>query len=165
MRTVEQIDTEITEVKRELAEVKGTETEIYTRIVGYYRSLRNWNKGKKEEYGQRLVFEADAEPPAPKRQAEPAPASASPARPEVSSYSYFYRRSCPNCPPVAELVNRLPVSGAAVDVDSEEGLAEALAAGVMTTPTVVFFDQSGRSVFHGQSVGTIKDFFSHLYSL
>jgi ribonucleoside-triphosphate reductase len=25
--------------------------------VGYYRSVRNWNKGKKEEYGERKLFE------------------------------------------------------------------------------------------------------------
>ncbi|HDQ13790.1 MAG TPA: ribonucleoside triphosphate reductase [Sediminispirochaeta sp.] len=35
----------------------GREAEVYTRIVGYYRSVRNWNKGKKEEYGQRKLYE------------------------------------------------------------------------------------------------------------
>ena len=34
----------------------GAEAEVYSRIVGYYRSVRNWNKGKKEEYGLRQVF-------------------------------------------------------------------------------------------------------------
>lgn len=35
---------------------KGTETEVYTRIVGYYRPLKNWNPGKAEEYKDRLLF-------------------------------------------------------------------------------------------------------------
>jgi ribonucleoside-triphosphate reductase len=34
----------------------GAEAEVYSRIVGYYRSVRNWNRGKKEEFGQRVVF-------------------------------------------------------------------------------------------------------------
>ena len=46
-RTVEAIDREIAECKEELANVKGRETEVYTRIVGYYRAVKNWNKGKK----------------------------------------------------------------------------------------------------------------------
>ncbi len=32
------------------------ETEVYTRIVGYYRPVNRWNKGKKEEYADRTVF-------------------------------------------------------------------------------------------------------------
>jgi len=34
----------------------GKETEVYARIVGYYRAIRNWNKGKKEEKKHRLAF-------------------------------------------------------------------------------------------------------------
>ncbi len=31
-------------------------TEVYARIVGYYRSLSNWNVGKSREYQERLVY-------------------------------------------------------------------------------------------------------------
>lgn len=34
----------------------GEETEVYSRIVGYYRNIRNWNAGKKEEYTDRKEF-------------------------------------------------------------------------------------------------------------
>lgn len=34
----------------------GEETEVYTRIVGYYRPVKNWNLGKKSEYGDRKTF-------------------------------------------------------------------------------------------------------------
>jgi ribonucleoside-triphosphate reductase len=33
------------------------ETEVYSRIVGYYRPVKNWNVGKKEEYGHRRLFD------------------------------------------------------------------------------------------------------------
>ena len=55
-RTVEEIDAEIAETKKELESVKGSECEVYARIVGYYRSVKNWNKGKREEYGERKLF-------------------------------------------------------------------------------------------------------------
>jgi glutaredoxin len=35
----------------------GKETEVYARIVGYYRPVKNWNKGKAEEYVERMLFE------------------------------------------------------------------------------------------------------------
>ncbi|MFW5991312.1 MAG: ribonucleoside triphosphate reductase [Candidatus Nanoarchaeia archaeon] len=34
----------------------GKEAEVFSRIVGYYRPVQNWNKGKKEEYKQRMEF-------------------------------------------------------------------------------------------------------------
>lgn len=37
----------------------GEETEVYTRIVGYYRPVKNWNRGKKSEYNERKTFIID----------------------------------------------------------------------------------------------------------
>jgi ribonucleoside-triphosphate reductase len=34
----------------------GKEAEVYTRIVGYYRPVSRWNKGKQAEYTDRVVF-------------------------------------------------------------------------------------------------------------
>lgn len=33
--------------------VVGVPTEIYSRIVGYYRPVQNWNEGKKREFTER----------------------------------------------------------------------------------------------------------------
>ncbi len=51
MKTIEEIDEKLNELRKELAAAKGLETEVYSRIVGYYRSVKNWNKGKKQEFG------------------------------------------------------------------------------------------------------------------
>ncbi len=56
MKRIAEIDRKITELKQSLNAVKGTETEVYTRIVGYYRAVKNWNLGKKEEYRVRKTF-------------------------------------------------------------------------------------------------------------
>jgi hypothetical protein len=58
VRTIEEIDRDIEEIKSTVPE--GTPTETYTRIVGYYRSLRNWNRGKREEYDRRMHFDPDS---------------------------------------------------------------------------------------------------------
>ncbi len=34
----------------------GQDTEVYTRVVGYYRPVSMWNKGKQEEYRGRITF-------------------------------------------------------------------------------------------------------------
>ncbi|MCK4420742.1 hypothetical protein KAW18_10285 [candidate division WOR-3 bacterium] len=33
--------------------VLAVRTEVYSRIVGYYRPIQDWNKGKREEFRQR----------------------------------------------------------------------------------------------------------------
>jgi ribonucleoside-triphosphate reductase len=37
----------------------GEETEVYSRIVGYYRPVQNWNLGKKSEYKERKTFKVE----------------------------------------------------------------------------------------------------------
>ena len=34
----------------------GAETEVYSRITGYYRPLKNWNDGKQKEYADRKEY-------------------------------------------------------------------------------------------------------------
>lgn len=37
----------------------GEKTEVYSRIVGYYRPVQQWNNGKKEEYKNRKVYKVE----------------------------------------------------------------------------------------------------------
>ncbi|NLY51065.1 MAG: ribonucleoside triphosphate reductase, partial [Firmicutes bacterium] len=39
----------------------GRETEIWSRVVGYYRPVKNWNKGKKEEFRERCTFQVEVD--------------------------------------------------------------------------------------------------------
>lgn len=160
-RDVASIDREIEKLKTRLQNVEGTPTEIYTRIVGYYRSLTNWNKGKREEYTHRTTFAS----PAGARSTEEAPryesrrSVAAAGQPEVaaqnreagearvvSSYAYFFRTTCPNCPPVRSLLDAAPLGGDHFDVDTDEGFSKAAEMQILATPTVVFFDGNGEQV-------------------
>ena len=37
---------------------KRSKTEVYSRVVGYLRPVQQWNKGKKSEWSDRVVFQA-----------------------------------------------------------------------------------------------------------
>ena len=56
MRDLKEIDIELATLQDELNNVHGTPTEVYARIVGYYRAVKNWNKGKRDEFDNRKTF-------------------------------------------------------------------------------------------------------------
>ena len=38
---------------------KKVPTEVYSRVVGYFRPVNQWNKGKKEEFRKRKEFNVE----------------------------------------------------------------------------------------------------------
>ena len=164
----ERIEARIAELRGELSRAEGTPTEVYSRIVGYYRSVRNWNAGKREEYGQRLVFGMPAcgDTPVPERAPEEVRRTADPASlplPGAASLRdgviVFTRGACPNCPPVANYVVASGIRAVFVDVDRDDGLALARDLGVMATPTVLGLDAEGREAFRAFDVEALRSRF------
>jgi ribonucleoside-triphosphate reductase len=161
MRTIAEIDKKIAELEEELDNVEGRKTEVYTRIVGYYRSLRNWNRGKREEYAHRVLFDpATISDSAPETipvemtdTAQPADDESRPVR-----YAYFYKETCPNCPPVRTLLSGVDLPGEELNVDTDSGTRLALEYGIYATPTVIFFDASGEEVYRTSSTADLKEF-------
>jgi len=47
----------ISQLEKELAAVKGTPCEVYSRIVGYFRPVKCWNDGKQAEFEERVTFD------------------------------------------------------------------------------------------------------------
>jgi ribonucleoside-triphosphate reductase len=168
--TLDQINTRLEELKEQKAQVKGLETEVYARIVGYYRSVRNWNKGKKEEYGHRLNYAdfktVEVDSSTPDRQ--PAPLSLVieeeesqqellfSGKTKPASYLYFFRKTCPNCPPVAGWLKESGMEGRDIDVDRESGMHEALRYDISSAPTVVFLDENGKETGRGNSIQVLE---------
>ena len=161
MRTIQEIDAEIRDLRNQLLKVHGRPTEIYTRIVGYYRSLKNWNKGKREEYNHRRLFVAGDE-----IQVASSGNSAKKTPVEMSTtyaalrFMYFFRVSCPNCPAARELISKIDMPGCDVNVDTEEGIAAATQFNIYATPTVVFFDGQSNEVFRASDTSQLKDYLS-----
>jgi anaerobic ribonucleoside-triphosphate reductase len=44
------------ELEAKLQGVKGTECEVYSRVVGYFRPVKQWNNGKQEEFAERETY-------------------------------------------------------------------------------------------------------------
>jgi len=40
----------------------GAKTEIYSRVVGYFRPVASWNHGKKEEFNERKTYKVPNQP-------------------------------------------------------------------------------------------------------
>jgi len=47
------------ETKEASKQDKRVPCEVYSRIVGYVRPVRNWNKGKKQEFVERQAYRVD----------------------------------------------------------------------------------------------------------
>jgi len=187
MKSVQELDKEIADVQKELADVHGTETEVYARIVGYYRAIKNWNKGKAEEFKLRKNFKLedsseydnDQTTFSPESEmlmederieessAAPAQASqgqnAAPPTHAASSelrYELFARKTCPNCPPVKEWIANSGLEGKTIDVDTEQGLNEAAQKGVFAAPTVIFYKADGSETARAHNVAELEEIFN-----
>ena len=49
-------------MKENELENKRTRCEVYSRVVGYLRPVNQWNKGKKQEFTDRKVFDMKEKP-------------------------------------------------------------------------------------------------------
>ena len=148
------LDARIKELERELTEVEGTPTEIYTRIVGYYRSLKNWNRGKREEYNHRRTFSVDGSLRQGPRRAASFVAEYSAEEQEeltgsvgtIREVLFFSRESCPNCPMMRKALDDAGIDRTDVDVDTEQGFELARTHEILATPTVVMLDAAGGEI-------------------
>ena len=131
MRDITEIEKELEDTREALAQAEGSQAEVYSRIVGYYRSVRNWNKGKAEEYGERKLFQ-----PGTLQGASAAPASA--------RLLLFTRPACTACPSAKEAAEGLDIPVDFINTDTEEGMAEAEKWRVLATPTAIFLDGNGQ---------------------
>ncbi|MDC7221918.1 MAG: anaerobic ribonucleoside-triphosphate reductase [Spirochaetales bacterium] len=191
--TVENIDSRIDELNKKINDIEARPTEVYSRIVGYYRSVKNWNNGKSAEYKVRKMFLEPENKPAPAPQAKVAVEVEAPLREEkveqavapatpvqeqdnqadlfamdsteatasdnsVASYSFFFRNTCPNCPPVKELISNMDWEGKHINVDEEEGLNAAVEHNVFTAPTVILFSSKGEEIFRADNAEGLRDY-------
>jgi len=151
--TQTEIESKIAELEAALVQPATYPTEVYTRIVGYYRSLANWNAGKREEYNHRQTFTEDAgriqtalAHAEAKFAGDNQVEAASPAAGKAASYLVFVQDKCPNCPAMKAKLPALNLAGQAFDVAADDGFAAADAWGIMATPTLVLLDDQGREL-------------------
>ncbi|MDR2246734.1 MAG: hypothetical protein LBE17_08750 [Treponema sp.] len=175
MRSLEDIDRDLAAAGEALSRAQGTPAEVYSRIVGYYRSVRNWNRGKREEYDERKLFcvpndsEVRTKPKAADKHAAVSvtDAAAFTAAPEsaVSRYAggeereerllLFVRPACPSCPGAKAAAGKLGIPVDLVNADTADGMAEAVKRQVFSTPTAILLAHDGRELGRAQDAGSI----------
>ena len=136
--------------------VCGAETEIYSRITGYYRPVKNWNDGKSKEFQMRKVYnmgtckephayedEVAKETVAPKTvkatktKAKAATKKNTKESQEKKMY-LFGQKTCTNCKTAKELFADKKIE---FDyLDAEDHMDEVEKFGVVQTPTLVSID-------------------------
>jgi len=52
----QELKTKINTIKEEMKDVHGTPCEVFSRVCGYLRPVQNYNKGKKQEFFMRKMF-------------------------------------------------------------------------------------------------------------
>jgi ribonucleoside-triphosphate reductase len=162
MRTLEAIEKDLAAAREDLSGAEGMPAEVYSRIVGYYRSVRNWNKGKREEYGERKLFRIEADELV-SPETNPLPESSFSKEREEAKGSpdarllLFVRNACPACPSAKAAAGRLGIPVDLVNADTADGLAKARRYEVYATPTAILFNGEGREVKRARDSQGIAD--------
>ncbi|MDR0708601.1 MAG: hypothetical protein LBF77_00875 [Spirochaetaceae bacterium] len=162
MRNLEDIDKDLAAAGEALSHAQGTPAEVYSRIVGYYRSVRNWNRGKREEYDERKLFcvpndsEARAKPEAAGKHAEESAVSRYAGGEEREErLLLFVRPACPSCPGAKAAAGKLGIPVDLVNADTADGMAEAVKRQVFSTPTAILLAHDGRELGRALDAGSI----------
>ena len=116
----------------------GENTEVYSRITGYYRPVQNWNDGKSEEYKERKLYVIGNSRLASEGRAvrDARTAKETAAKPvSVACGNYlFTTKTCPNCRQAKFFLDRAGISYTVVDADESAELVAAF--GIMQAPTL-----------------------------
>ena len=121
----------------------GRDTEVYSRITGYYRPVRNWNDGKAQEFKDRLEYDVSAEL-APAIENMTAPVAEAVVEPEAAPESFisegeslylFATATCPNCKIAAAMLERAGVEYEKLLAEENPELTKEF--GIRQAPTLV----------------------------
>lgn len=91
----------------------GKDTEVYSRITGYYRPVRNWNDGKAQEYRERNLYEVSDKP----------------------ETLLFVTLTCPNCRTAKSLLDAHNIDYRVIDAHEQTKLSSAYE--IMSAPTLI----------------------------
>ena len=115
----------------------GNETEVYSRITGYYRPVKNWNDGKTSEFKHRKVYDADKALACEKTGHQNCECKDEETNDAVMNDGIFLftKKDCPNCKAAKELLSSKGVEYQEVDAEQEIDTAKKLK--LRQAPTLV----------------------------
>ncbi len=134
----------------------GKETEVYSRITGYYRPVKNWNDGKAQEYRERKTYDianSVLTHEGPKEEVCECEAAAAPAALADGVY-LFASATCPNCKIAEALLSKADVQYKKILAEQNVELTETL--GIKQAPTLVSVENGNIEKYVG--VPNVKKF-------
>ena len=113
----------------------GEEAEVYSRITGYYRPVKNWNDGKTQEFKERKVYDITNSHMRPRTQAAAQEAAKASADDSETKTLLFTTKTCPNCRVATNSLEKAHISYEMIDAEENMDLVEKY--GVMQAPTLI----------------------------
>jgi ribonucleoside-triphosphate reductase len=115
----------------------GEEAEVYSRITGYYRPVKNWNEGKTQEFKDRKVYNIE--------KSDIKPAVDSPL--QDRELLLFTTPTCANCAMTKKALSEAGIAYRAIDASKHQDLVKKY--GVLQAPTLVAHTDNGTEKFAG----------------
>ena len=126
----------------------GSETEIYSRITGYYRPVKNWNDGKTKEYEMRKEYDLNksSEP----HKCDCSCNDSSDSKCECKDgIMLFGTKTCPNCEMAKKVLDKAKIKYKFIDAEEEVELTKSL--GIKQAPTLVVVKNGEASIINNLS--------------
>ena len=123
------------------------ETEVYSRITGYYRPVKNWNDGKQEEYRSRtpyVINEAEFIEGDGMKQAKDLANDIT-----TGNFMLFTTEKCPNCRMIKEFLKKENIQYDLVIADKDVDLTKKY--GIKSVPTLIVESPEGFSAYNNFS--------------
>ena len=123
----------------------GEETEVYSRITGYYRPVKNWNDGKLQEFKERKAYDVEHSHVKQENFRETEQEEEQRIFEEVNTEEgkvlLFTTKTCPNCKLAKDSLEKANISYEVVDAGENEELVRKY--GVMQAPTLIVIKEEG----------------------
>ncbi len=135
----------------------GGNTEVYSRITGYYRPVQNWNAGKSQEFKDRKVYNIGNSHLTHQGPLQAGCVSCVPTRIDTQvkeKYLLFTTKTCPNCRMAKIMLDKAGVPYENVDANENADMTREF--GVMSAPTLAVV--RGDDVTLIQNASNIKAF-------
>ena len=130
----------------------GEETEVYSRITGYYRPVKNWNDGKAQEYKERKVYNietSEMKKPGCMEKIVADTAATIQAPVGENRVLLFTTKTCPNCRIASAMLDNAGIGYEKVDAEEVIELTELYQ--VRQAPTLVVVSDGQAQTYVGPS--------------
>ena len=130
----------------------GADTEVYSRITGYYRPVKNWNAGKTQEFKDRKTYSIEEMKSPVSTVEEIKKEEKAPAVKRDAKVLLFTTKTCPNCSMIKKVLSDRQIDYEVIDAEENVELSKKY--NIVAVPTLV--TQDGIYVNASSIIGYIQ---------